>query len=247
MLKQALRDRPLLTFRVRGVPVQINATSLLFLAWAGFVGLGGTGRQWQSAAFMTLFVVSLYLFGLLHELGHIMPARWFGAQITQVRVAGMGAFVRVESKVGLTPSEDLVVALGGPLVSAVTSVVMTALTLRALHGVTATQATAILLQKGGLSLLMLLAAANVLLTVFNLLPLFPMDGGRALSAALAIRMGPAQATRLVAVFGLVIAVVMVPLVLLLTNQPAYRLTAVLTAGLVGMVSMQCRKPLPVTH
>ncbi len=90
----------------------------------------------------------------------------------------------------------------------------------------------------GLSLLLLVATANFLLTLFNVLPVFPMDGGRALAAILALAVGQAEATRVVTVFGLVTAVVAIPLVLLLTGNPLLRLTAVLTAGLVLWVGLQ---------
>jgi Zn-dependent protease len=220
----------------RGVPVRLQASSVLLPTWAACVGALTDAVPVRGALFMLLLMLLLYACGTLHELGHIWLARRFGARVTGVRISGMGAFVRIENETGISPRQDLLVALGGPVVSALLSLVLCWLVVATGGARPLAELPQALLIKDGASLLILLTAANVALTVFNLLPVFPMDGGRAISAGLAIFLAPARATRLVAVFGLVTAVAIVPITLLMTDNAFLRLSALLTAGFVCYVS-----------
>ena len=187
---------------------------------------------------MSLFVLLLHACAMLHELGHILLARHFGASVTQVRISGLGAFVRVESPVGITPRQDLLIALGGPAVSTLLSVTLSLLMWNVLGSYSVMALLAALIQGNVAAMLVLLTATNVLLTLFNLLPVFPMDGGRALSSLLAFFLPSRQATRMVSGFGQIMAIVGVLVVAVLTNDLLLRLTAVLTASLVFLVSLR---------
>jgi Zn-dependent protease len=252
-LKQFVRDPSFRILSVYGVPVHAQLSFLAFPLWAASMGWFSGPPRGESALQMALYILGLYGLALLHELGHILPARLFGASITRIRVSGMGVFVRIHMKGGMTPRQDLLIALGGPLVSALLSAVLVLFTWRALGSPAIHDAAVLLLQRDGLALPILLSASNVLLTLFNLLPVFPMDGGRALSALLAQFLAPQQASRVVSVFGQVLAGTTVPSVLLLTGDFSVRLLAVMTAGFVFWVSLKAsrnceaqRQPTPPT-
>lgn len=238
MLKYLTQDRAFTVITVHGVPVRLQASSLLWPVLAICAGYITNPGGWQGAAFMSLFVLLLHSCAMLHELGHILLARHFGASVNRVRISGLGAFVRVESPVGITPRQDLLIALGGPAVSALLSVILSLLMWNAVGSYSSMALLAALIQGNVAAMLVLLAATNVLLTLFNLLPVFPMDGGRALSALLALFLPSRQAARLVSGFGQIMAVVGVLIVAILTNDLSLRLTTVLTAGLVFLVSFR---------
>jgi Zn-dependent protease len=241
MLKRILRD-PSATLHVRGVPVRLQASFVLLPAWAAYVGYVTDPQAVQGAFFLALFMVLIYACALLHELGHILPARLYGASVTRVRISGMGAFVQVENKRGIPPAHDLAIALGGPLVSGLVSLALAGLAWHELQAHDMGQWLALLWQRSGLTMLILLAATNTALTLFNLLPFFPMDGGRALSASLALFLAPARATRLVSAFGQLTAVVVLPLALILPTYLLLRIATALTAALIFLVSLQVSRP-----
>jgi Zn-dependent protease len=228
---------PVLTISLpRGLPVRLQASTALIPLWAACAGALIDHHPLRGAMFFVVLIVLLYVCGALHELGHIWVARRFGARVTGVRVSGMGAFVRLENAKGITAREDLAIALGGPLVSAALSCGLGWLAVAVGGSRPLAEWPLVLLGQDPASLLLLLAVANVGLTVFNLLPVFPMDGGRALSAGLALFVAPARASQLVAAFGVVMAAAIVPVTLLLTADTFLRLSAVLTAGFVCVLS-----------
>jgi len=238
MLKRLIQDQAFTAITVRGVPVRLQASSLLWPALAVYAGYITNPGGWHGAIFMSLFVMLLHACAMLHELGHILLARYFGASVNRVRISGMGAFVRVENPVGITPRQDLLIALGGPAVSALLSVILSLLMWNAVGSYSAMTLLAALMQGNVAAMLVLLTATNVLLTLFNLLPVFPMDGGRALSSLLALFLPSRQATRMVSGFGQIMAIAGVLVVAILTNNLWLRLTTVLTAGLVFLVSLR---------
>ena len=208
--------------------------------WAGAVGIASdwsqqSGLHAGSAAFMIGLVLLVYVGALLHELGHVWAARRFGAAVVRLRFSGLGAFVQVRPPVGAPPVHEIGIALAGPAVSA-------ALTL-GLFGVVlligGDQASGLGSRRDLPGLVLLLAVMNGLLTIFNLLPFFPMDGGRALAALLRMTTShPQHATRLVSVFGGIVAAGTIPLVLALTPDFLVRLWAVCTAAFIIRASVQ---------
>ena len=186
-------------FSIRGTVIRIHITFLLFLVWlwAIFYRQGGAEAAWEG----TTFVVLIFLCVLLHELGHVFAARRYGVHTTTVTLWPFGGISNLE-RMPDRPSEELVVALAGP---AVNVVIATVLILYLGATLDLEQLTKI--ENPKISMAVKIAGANVILVLFNLIPAFPMDGGRVLRALLAIRMGNARATELAASIGQGFAVV----------------------------------------
>ncbi|MCS0504897.1 site-2 protease family protein [Ancylobacter mangrovi] len=183
---------------VYGTAVRIHVTFLLFLVWiwAAYYRQGGSGAAWEGVAFVAL----LFLCVLLHEFGHILAARRYGVKTPEVTLWPFGGIARLE-RIPEKPSEELVVAIAGPLVN----VVIAAVLLLFLGGHVGMEHIENI-ENPQVSLVAKLAAANIFLVVFNLIPAFPMDGGRVLRALLAMTMGHAQATQTAASIGQALAI-----------------------------------------
>lgn len=188
--------------RIAGTDVKIHLTFPILLA---FIALSNLQHGAAAAAFGVVFVILVFGCVLLHEFGHVFAARAFGIRTPDVTLYPIGGIARLE-RMPRRPSQELIVALAGPAVNvaiaAVLSVVLVALGI----GVSVTGLGG--LSIGGVSSLLAgLVAVNIWLVLFNLIPAFPMDGGRVLRALLAMRMPYARATRLAAKIGRALAVV----------------------------------------
>ncbi|MGE4373326.1 MAG: site-2 protease family protein [Xanthobacter sp.] len=179
--------------RVGGTAIRIHVTFLLFLVWiwAAYYQAGGAHEAWQGV----LFVALLFACVMLHELGHAFAARHYGVKTPDITLWPFGGIASLE-RIPEKPSEELVVALAGPAVN----VVIAALLFLWL-GATVNVDDLTKIEDPGTSMLVKLAGANVFLVLFNLIPAFPMDGGRVLRALLAMRMGHSQATATAASIG----------------------------------------------
>src|SRR3954451_3174048 len=178
---------------IAGTVVRVHITFLLFPIWIA-------GTHWrlggQAAALDgVIFIVLLFACVVAHEFGHILAARRYGIRTPDVTLWPIGGVASLE-RIPDNPREELVVALAGPAVN----VVIAAL-LIALMGATPDSAAMTALENPRAGLIPRLAAANIFLVVFNLIPAFPMDGGRVLRALIAMRVGRAQATRIAARIG----------------------------------------------
>lgn len=196
MLGQSIR-----VFRIGGTEVCIHPTFFLLLAFVGVVGWMRDGAAGALNGMM--FIALLFVCVLLHEFGHVWAARRYGIatrDVTLLPIGGVASLERMPEK----PSQEIAVALAGPAVNMVIAVVL--LAIPALQGINIEARQFAELERPQSGLLVQLAAANVSLVVFNLIPAFPMDGGRVLRAVLAARLGYVQATQVAAGIGQVIAV-----------------------------------------
>ncbi|MFO7297583.1 MAG: site-2 protease family protein [Pseudomonadota bacterium] len=178
---------------VAGTEVRVHLTFFLLLAWFGAVQWMAAGPE--AAAFAVVFIVLLFLCVLLHEFGHVFAARRYGIRtpdITLLPIGGLASLERMPEK----PSQEIFVALAGPAVN-----VIIAFILVAFAGARLDPRALDLMENPASDMLSRLAIANVALVVFNLIPAFPMDGGRVLRALLAMRMGFVRATRTAAFVG----------------------------------------------
>ncbi len=178
--------------RVAGTAIRIHITFLLFLAWIGFSAFSHGGRA--EALESLVFIVSLFLCVLLHEFGHIFMARHYGIQTPDVTLLPIGGVANLE-RIPEKPSQELAVALAGPAVNVVIAIVLIAV-LGTLAPADMTK-----IDDPGLGLIARLASANIFLVLFNMLPAFPMDGGRVLHAILAMRIGPQRAMQVASRIG----------------------------------------------
>jgi Zn-dependent protease len=186
-------------FSVAGTAVKVHVTFLLLLAFYGFGGyqLGGVPELLLTVG----FVLAVFTCVLLHEFGHILMARRFGVRTPDVILLPIGGVARLE-RMPDQPRQEFLIALAGPAVTLVIALGLYGW-LRA-QGVRPAVFT---LDFAEASPLLLLMHINFTLLFFNLLPAFPMDGGRVLRALLAMRVGLPRATRTAATLGQFLAFV----------------------------------------
>jgi Zn-dependent protease/CBS domain-containing protein len=177
--------------KVFGIPVNIDASWLLIFIWVTWSLAGSYFPQhypsWSTALTWGVAVVTSLLFFssvLLHELGHSLVARSQGTPVSEITLFIFGGVAQITEEPS-TPAKELRMALVGPLISLLLSALFGALYL-------ATRSVSLPLSAAGL----FLAGANLSLGLFNLIPGFPLDGGRVLRAILwAARRDLARATR----------------------------------------------------
>lgn len=185
---------------VAGIEVRAHVTLLILLIW---IGLGYWQLEGSVAAVASGLGFIAALFGciLLHELGHALAARRFGIRTRNIVLLPIGGIASIEKSPD-DPRQEILIALAGPAVSFALAI-LSWLVLAATQGVT--EARELSLDGGFVERL---AIVNLLLGAFNLLPAFPMDGGRVFRALLALRLGPYRATRIAAAVAQAAAVVL---------------------------------------
>jgi stage IV sporulation protein FB len=182
--------------RVAGTVVRIHITFIIFLAWifATNYAAGGLPTAWNSV----IFVLLLFFCVLLHEFGHIFTARAFKVSTPYVTLLPIGGVAQLE-RIPEESGQEFLIAIAGPLVN----IAIAGLLILAGADITATRATAV--EDMQVSMLDRLADVNIFLALFNLIPAFPMDGGRVLRAALASKLGYVRATEIAARIGQFVA------------------------------------------
>ncbi|MBA3554176.1 MAG: site-2 protease family protein [Gemmatimonadales bacterium] len=183
--------------RIAGTDIKVHVTFLILVAFwalAGYQQGGTTGAL--AASFMLL---ALFACVLLHEFGHILMARRFGVRTPDVLLLPIGGVARLE-RIPSEPRQELLIAIAGPAVT-----LAIAVWLYLLLVATGARPTLGELEPDS-DFLTFLMRVNVFLLLFNLIPAFPMDGGRVLRAILASRMGMVRGTRAAASLGQVLAV-----------------------------------------
>ena len=186
--------------RFAGIDVFVHATFLLLIGWVG-LSVWLDGRGLAAALRGVAFILALFLCVVLHEYGHALTARRFGVKTRDITLYPIGGVARLE-RMPERPIEELWVALIGPAVN----VVIAGILLVCLAGAGSLgELRAWDLTSG--SFVSRLLVVNLTLAVFNLIPAFPMDGGRVLRALLAMRMEFVRATQISAAVGQGIALI----------------------------------------
>jgi Zn-dependent protease len=178
-----------------GIELGVHGSLLAFLGFFVLVELVSTGL---GGAFGTVLLAVL-LFGsvALHELGHALAARAYGIGTRAITLLPIGGIAMLERDIR-KPRQELVIALAGPLVNVVIAAGITLIE-RMLGGVLVHVPLLMVLLEQALWI-------NMVLALFNLLPAFPMDGGRVLRAFLSARVGRLRATRIAGRIGLALAI-----------------------------------------
>ncbi|MBX9789846.1 MAG: site-2 protease family protein [Pirellulales bacterium] len=184
---------------VAGIGIFVHWTFAILIAW---VLLDGFSRGGNLAAGVSSVIFVIAVFGciVLHELGHALTARRFGIRTLDITILPIGGLARLE-RMPEDPKQELLVALAGPAVNLVIAVVLGGLLLVVGLGSSLWSGDFVTMP-----LLAQLVAVNLALLVFNLIPAFPMDGGRVLRALLATRFNYNQATQIAARVGQALAV-----------------------------------------
>jgi Zn-dependent protease/CBS domain-containing protein len=186
--------------KIGGIDVRIHVTFFLLLAvFASFYG-SQTGISGTLKA--VIFFLLVFLCVLLHELGHAFAAKAYGIRTVDITLLPIGGVARME-RMPEKPAQELVVAIAGPLVN-----VVIAGALFFVLAVTGNLDFGELLDPTRFNALWALLYTNVMMVVFNLIPAFPLDGGRVLRALLATRLSYERATQVAATVGQALALLM---------------------------------------
>lgn len=185
--------------RVWGIPINLHISLFLLMAYLALQGALNGG--WKLFVFVIAFEVLLFTSIALHELGHSFVAIRKGCRVREITLMFIGGAAQME-QIPRRPRDELQMAIAGPAVSVVVgSLAITAsLLLPAPRGS---------LLEWIVALVRLVGVANLILAGFNLLPAFPMDGGRVFRALLTPKFGRLRATRLAAVAGKGVAVLFI--------------------------------------
>ncbi len=187
--------------KIAGIKLNIHPTFLILLIWVGFTTLfsGGTTADVFSEI---AFILVLFLSVVLHELGHALAAKSYGIATKDITLLPIGGVARLE-RMPEEPKQELIVAAAGPAVNVlIAGVLFVGLLISG--AISGPVEMGMLLDNFWLRLL----SVNLTLVLFNLIPAFPMDGGRVLRAILASRMDYTKATRTAANIGRGFAVLM---------------------------------------
>ncbi|MFD1912930.1 site-2 protease family protein [Halodurantibacterium flavum] len=185
--------------RLLGSELRVHATFFLLLLWIGAAAwiAGGPGAAVANIA----FIAALFACVVAHEYGHALMARRFGIATPDITLLPIGGMARLE-RMPEKPGQEIAVALAGPAVNVVIWAVLVLVT-----GVETRMQSLEQVENPAMGFLSRLAAVNLFLVLFNMLPAFPMDGGRVLRALLSYRMDRVRATRIAAWGGQALAFV----------------------------------------
>lgn len=184
---------------IAGIPLRMHAT---FLALLAFLAVGGWSRSGLAGGVETMgLVLGLFACVILHELGHSLVARSYGIRVREITILPIGGVSQLES-MPEDPDHEVLLAIAGPIVSLVIAgSLFIGFALR--PALSPWQG----ISPFGSGILETLMKLNLWLAGFNLLPAFPMDGGRILRGVLAHRLSRVQATRIAANVGQGMAIV----------------------------------------
>ena len=189
---------------ILGMGIYVHWTFLLIPAWV-FWETASSSHRLEPAVWATGLVFAIFGCVLLHELGHALMARRFGIPTRDITLYPIGGVARLE-RMSRQPWEEFWISLAGPAVNVVIALALLPVVAFAVAAAGWQRA---VLPVGIVGFLVQLLLANVVLVLFNLIPAFPMDGGRVLRALLATRMSYLGATQWAANLGLVMSVVFV--------------------------------------
>ena len=173
--------------RIAGIQLRLHVTFLLLIGWLalGYYDTGGSA----AAVAGLLLIFLLFACVVLHEFGHAFAAKAFGINTPDITLLPIGGVARLE-RMPEEPVQELIIAAAGPAVNVIIAICLFL-----------TGGSFVYPPTGASSLNDILLTINVVLLLFNLLPAFPMDGGRVLRALLATRISYARATQVAATIG----------------------------------------------
>jgi Zn-dependent protease len=183
-------------FRIRGTQLSVHVSFLFLLAYVAWEGWAAAA--WRGAIWLMLGMLAVFVCVTLHELGHALAARCFGIRVPRILLLPIGGMAEMES-IPRRPRDEIIIALAGPAVNYVL-IGLLMIFVRFPHG---WHLGYFELTAAGMGRYLVLA--NLVMGVFNLLPAFPMDGGRVLRALLATRLSYLRATQIAAGVGKVVA------------------------------------------
>ena len=201
-------DSSLKIARIWGIDVQVHWSFVLILFYGAFLFSRNASNVLNGAIYGVIVILLLFVCVVLHEFGHAMTAKYFGVNVPHITLLPIGGVAQLE-RMPRKPMHEFLIAIAGPAVNFVLAALLLPVALLVVFTsmrvgsswmmISALMRTAQSMSLGGL--LLTLVGTNILLGIFNLLPAFPMDGGRILRALLALRLQYIPATRIAVLVG----------------------------------------------
>lgn len=202
-----------------GIPVQVHWTFTLIFVYVFYEGMGNS-MSWTEMGWVMAFVLALFACVVLHEFGHALTARRFGVDTRDIILSPIGGVARLD-RLPEQPMHEFLVAIAGPMVNIAIGALLSIIPLLSSEEsrrnfvnffmqVLYPQSNFFVSDPTPFQYFVFgMVALNIVLAVFNLLPAFPMDGGRVLRALLSLRLGRLRATQIAVYVGQLFAVVLV--------------------------------------
>ncbi|TVQ04742.1 MAG: site-2 protease family protein [Balneolaceae bacterium] len=188
-----------------GIRVQIHWTFWLLFLFIGFL-VYSQGGSWETLFWHSLFIITIFLCVVLHEFGHALTARKFGIGTRNITLLPIGGVANLK-KVPENPKDEFWIAVAGPAVNIVIAGFLFFFV--SVDTYASMDAETLQEELGSITsgnFLFYLFMANIALVLFNMIPAFPMDGGRVFRSLLAMKLGRVEATRIAAGLGKFLAV-----------------------------------------
>ncbi|HMQ06275.1 MAG TPA: site-2 protease family protein [Saprospiraceae bacterium] len=189
------------------IPVKVHWSFgflVLFVFYIGFLNK----LTWNETGAFALYVLVLFICVILHEYGHALTARRFGVETKDIILSPIGGIARLEN-IPEEPAKEMLIALAGPAVNIALAIILSLTSVLILGQ-------SVLPSSSELSLLVIpreflsfVIVMNIALFIFNLVPAFPMDGGRVLRSVLAMKWGRYKATKIAHWIGKSIAIIFI--------------------------------------
>ena len=200
-------------FRMFGIPVRMHWSFLLILVYGAFIFSQRAGSVVIGALYGVLVMLLLFLCVTLHEFGHAVVARHYHIKVPSITLLPIGGVANLE-RMPDRPSQELAIAIAGPLVNIAIALLLLPVAAFSIGGFgfggglpTPRMLASNMMTPGFTNLIIYLLSTNILLVIFNLLPAFPMDGGRVLRALLAMAVPYVRATRIAVYVGRIMALI----------------------------------------
>ena len=210
--------RSIRLFKIAGIPVYVHWTFFILLFYVIGQGIAESDSIAQ-LIFEVSILLSVFMCVTLHEYGHALTAKRFGIITQDMILSPIGGIARLN---GLPdkPFQEFLVAIAGPLVNVAIVIVISLLVIFLYPGETFNPDIQRITQHNFAdNYLFIMKYINISLIVFNMVPAFPMDGGRVLRSLLAMKIGKVKATRVAAFIGQVIAVLFI--IIAITKYPIF--------------------------
>lgn len=190
---------------ISGIKIEVHWTFTLLLIWVAFLEIQ-RGSDLNRILLNEVLIIVLFFCVVLHELGHALTAKRFNITTQKIMLLPIGGVATLE-KMPEKPGQELLVALAGPAVNVVIALLLALVVpIKSYFNFDTVVLEEILYETTLQNFLFYLFVANVMLVVFNLIPAFPMDGGRVLRALLSFRLGHVKATKIASGIGQGLAV-----------------------------------------
>ncbi len=190
---------------VFGIKIKVHWTFIFLILWIVFSEQQRGGNT-SSILFNIALVLAAFVCILLHELGHALMAKRYGIQTKKITLLPIGGMASLE-RIPESPKQELLVTIAGPLVNVgIAMILYFLIPVKELMHLNFTETFDMLSSFTLQNFLFYLFTVNIALVVFNLIPAFPMDGGRILRAVLALKMNRVKATQIASTLGQIMAV-----------------------------------------